>query len=588
MTRPLVIIDDSRSGTNWPWVFAEPISIVCASAPEEVEAAIRSIERELKCGRYVAGYVSYEFGYLLEPRLALLIPRARAVPLLWFGIFKQPSVIEFPDDYFAGLAQGNAYAGPLTHEWNEEAYGLRFRRLHELIAAGDIYQANLSFRSSFAFAGDPLKLYVNLRKSAAAGHCAYVDDGTRQILSLSPELFFSVSPDLSVTARPMKGTTARSGDPGSDAAARAHLQTSDKERAENLMIVDLLRNDLGRIARSGTVSVEELFAIETYPTLHQMVSTITASLKPCVGVRQVLQALFPCGSVTGAPKIRAMEVIADLESSVRGIYCGAIGHFAPDRSAKFNVAIRTLTIIGARGELGIGGAVVHDSRLESEYAECLLKARYFEAARRPLELVETLRWRGFDGFTRLDRHLARMCGSAGAFGIPFDERSARRALNGAVRDGAGQMRVRLRLSEDGSFACVAEPLQDSSLMWRFMISNIRVSSGDLLRRHKTSWRDLYEAELEQARALGCDEVVFLNERGEVTEGSRTNIFVRTGGRLATPDLSCGLLNGCLRQELIEVKVCEERTLLGTDLGQLKEIYLGNSLRGLMRAELVGS
>ena len=242
---------------------------------------------------------------------------------------------------------------------------------------------------------------AQLRARSAAAHGAFIDDGERQILSLSPELFFDLSPDGQLTAKPMKGTIARGADLQSDADARAALAASVKDRAENLMIVDLLRNDLGRIAEIGSVRVEDLFAVETYPTLHTMVSTVKARLKPGSDIAAIVRALFPCGSITGAPKIRAMEIIRELEASPRGVYCGAIGHFAPDGSARFNVAIRTLTIRGGAGELGIGGAVVQDSASGAEYDECLLKARYYEAARRPLELIETLRWSPDEGFVRL-------------------------------------------------------------------------------------------------------------------------------------------------------------------------------------------
>ena len=292
--------------------------------------------------------------------------------------------------------------------------------MKEALAAGDIYQANLSFRAGFAFAGAPRALYEQLRAASLAPYCAYMDffdeknGGTRQILSLSPELFFQIEGG-DIISRPMKGTSAREGD---DAAARAALATSPKDRAENLMIVDLIRNDLGRIAETGSVTVRDLFAVETYPTLHTMVSTVTAKLRPGTDIAAIVRALFPCGSITGAPKIRAMEILRALETSPRGAYCGAIGCFAPDGAARFNVAIRTLTISGGAGTLGIGGGVVQDSREASEYAECLLKARFFEAARRPLELIETLKFES--GFVRLDRHLARMAASARRFDLAFD------------------------------------------------------------------------------------------------------------------------------------------------------------------------
>ena len=549
--------------------FTAPETVVAAHEPGEVALALSALEAARRAGKWAAGYFSYELGYLLEPRLAPLLPKDRAVPLLWFGIFDGPAP--------PGAAPGTrAYAGPLAHEWTEAAYAARFARVHGLIGAGDIYQANLSFRSRFAFAGDPRALYEHLR---GAPHCAYIDDGERQILSLSPELFFDLTADGKLTARPMKGTAARGHNDASDAAARETLRTSAKNRAENLMIVDLLRNDLGRMAELGSVRAERLYEIETYPTVHQMVSTITAQLKPGTSIEQILRALFPCGSVTGAPKIRAMEIIREMEASPRGAYCGAIGHFAPDGSARFNVAIRTLTISGNSGELGIGGAVVHDSNASGEYAECLLKARYFETARKPLELIETLRHAPGEGFTRLELHLERMKNSAETFGLKFDREAAMRALESGIL--GTPARIRLTLNEAGEFDAISAPLAPDKPLWKFAISPIRINSADLLNRHKTNWREIYDGEFKRLSGE-CDEVIFLNEKSEIVEGSRTNIFARIGGKLFTPPLSSGALDGCLRRELIENGECEERVLTLPDL-ENAEIYLGNSLRGLIPA-----
>ena len=583
---PLILLDDARAGHERVLRFCSPLKIVAARELAEVAPALESIETALQAGRFAAGYFSYELGYLLEPRLCALLPNPRAMPLLWFGIFENAEFLEkaAAETLFSVADGGRAYTGPLRHEWDRAAYKQRFALVHDWTAAGDIYQANLSFRSRFRLAGDPFALYAALRRQSRMAYGAYLDDGTRQILSLSPELFFTLDADGRLTAKPMKGTAARAAEPSADAASRARLASSVKERAENLMIVDLLRNDLGRVAETGSVTVENLFAVETYPTLHTLVSTVAAQKKPPVAVTEIVRALFPCGSVTGAPKIRAMEIIRALEESSRGVYCGAIGYFAPDGSAKFNVAIRTLTISGDRGELGIGGAVTYDSRADAEYEECLLKARYYENARRPLTLIETLRWEPGQGFVRLPRHLARMQASAAFFDIAFDGDGALRTLERAA-SGAGQgLRVRLTLDEAGVFGRSATPWGAQPPFWRFAISSERVRSTDLFLRHKTDWRDLYEEEYARAgRDLHCDEVLFLNERGELAEGSRSNIFVEREGMLLTPPLSAGCLNGCLRQELLEQGRCTEAVLTPVDLESAEAIYCGNSLRGLVRA-----
>lgn len=554
---PTVILDDAAPGRMLR--FTGNCGVIRADKPQEVTDALALMEEERSRGRFVAGYFSYELGLLLEPKFNSLLPPDRDVPLLWFGVFesREPFVLE---------PTARAYAGPLRHEWDKGGYHARFERVRRYIRDGDIYQANLSFRSRFAFAGDPRALYAKLRARSNAAYGAYIDDGERQILSLSPELFFDLSADGRITAKPMKGTIARGTDPVSDAAARAALAASEKDRAENLMIVDLLRNDLGRIAGLGSVSVENLFAVETYPTLHTMVSTVHARMRQGTDIAQLLHAIFPCGSVTGAPKIRAMEIIRELEASPRGLYCGAIGVFAPDGSARFNVAIRTLTIRGNRGELGIGGAVVQDSTSRSEFEECLLKARYYESARRPLELIETLRSDG----GRLERHLARMARSAAYFGIPFDR--ARFVLPRLDEPS----RLRIVLDESGALACTAAPLDKSPARWTYAVSPNRVRSDDVLARHKTNWRD------HLAPLAGVDETVFLNERGEVAEGSRSTVFLARDGTLLTPPLSAGVLDGVLRRELIEQGRCREAVLTPRDL-ESGQVWLGNSLRGLILA-----
>ena len=557
----LVILEDGPSARR---VYRHPRAILSARAAAEIPPVLAAIDAALDQGLHVAGWLGYELGIALEPRLQSLTPDAG--PLLHLGIFDGPSLD-------APQPSGRAYAGPLAWEWDEAAYERRFGQVKAYIAAGDIYQANLSFRARFAFAGDPLALYEALREKSGAGHCAYVDDGARQLLSLSPELFFAQGQDRTLTARPMKGTAPRQDD---DEKARQRLAASEKDRAENLMIVDLIRNDLSRIAEAGSVGVRDLFQVETYPTLHTMVSTVSARKRVDADAADILRALFPCGSVTGAPKIRAMEILRELETSPRGAYCGAIGFFAPDGSARFNVAIRTLTVTGGTGELGIGGGVVQDSKEESEYAECRLKARFFESARRPLELIETLRFE--NGFPRGDRHLARMAASATLFGLAFDRDKAERALADAVGDAAGPLRVRLSLDEAGSHNAAAAPLPPNPPCWSWRLSQQRTQSKDLLLRHKTSWRELHDREAAQA---GTDEVLFRNERDEITEGARSNIFVRRGGMLLTPPLEAGVLNGCLRAELIERKQAREERLTAEDLGG--EVFLGNSLRGLIPA-----
>jgi para-aminobenzoate synthetase/4-amino-4-deoxychorismate lyase len=563
----LVILDDAVAARRR--VYSGALAVIAADTPREVPAALAAVEDALAQGRHIAGWLGYELGYALEGRFG----EAPSGPLLRLGVFEGPGQ--------APPVQGRAYAGPLRLEWDAAAYGRRFAAVKDYIAAGDIYQANLSFRARFAFAGQPRALYEQLLAQSGAAHCGFVDffdektGGTRQLLSLSPELFFDLAADGALTVRPMKGTRARGTD---DNAERAALAASAKDRAENLMIVDLIRNDLSRIAAPGSVAVSDLFKVETYPTLHTMVSTVTARKRADAGVAGILRALFPCGSVTGAPKIRAMEILRELETSPRGAYCGAVGYFAPapdnQFSARFNVAIRTLTLQDGEGELGIGGGVVQDSRADSEYAECLLKARFFEAARHPIELIETLRWDG--AFVRLKAHFARMEKSAAVFGLRFSEAAARAALEAAVAGHSGPSRLRLVLNEAGGHSAAAHDLPPNPAHWTYALAAERADSADALLRHKVSWRELYDAP-----HPGSDELVFRNERGELTEGARSNIFIERDGMLLTPPLEAGVLPGILRAELIAQGRAREAALTPGDLDGT--VYFGNSLRGLIPA-----
>lgn len=552
----LVILDNAQRRQ----VFRHPSATIAANSADQVPTALEAVTAALAQGRHVAGWLGYELGYALEPRLA---PLAAPGPLLRLGVF------EAPDDE-APSATSRAYAGPLKPEWDAGDYAARFGRVKDYIAAGDIYQANLSFRARFAFLGEALALYEQLLRQSGAGHCAFVDDGERQILSLSPELFFDLAADSRLTVRPMKGTAPRGTDQEGE---RAALGASPKDRAENLMIVDLIRNDLSRIAQAGSVEVKDMFKVESYPTLHAMVSTVTAQKRTDQDVTNILRALFPCGSVTGAPKIRAMEILAELEASPRGPYCGAVGCFSPDGSARFNVAIRTLVLKDGQGALGLGGGVVQDSRAPDEYAECLVKARFFETARQPLELVETLRHER--GFVRLEAHLARMGASARALGLAFDDAAARTALDQAVAGCTGPLRVRLTLDEAARHRASAQDLPADPPHWTFRLASARSQSGDILLRHKTNWRDLYDQPHPD-----CDELLFCNERGELTEGARSTLFIKCRDTLLTPPLASGVLPGVLRAELLAQGRAQEAVLTEADLGA--EVWFGNSLRGLVR------
>ena len=433
--------------------------------------------------------------------------------------------------------------------------------------------------------GDPFATYIALREKARSGGCAFLRFADEDILSFSPELFFRVQ-GRRISARPMKGTTARGPSIDDDARQRGALPADEKQRAENLMIVDLLRNDLARVAKPGSVEVTDLFTTETYPRFHTLTSGISAELAPQASFSSIVRSLFPCGSVTGAPKIRAMEIIREVEEGPRGVYCGAIGYVTRDAMA-FNVGIRTVVLRDGAAEVGVGGGIVWDSEPASEYAECMLKARFLTEAHEPFRLIETMRWVRGEGFHLLERHLARLRASSRYFGFRCDEAAIRRTLSRVVQTLDGVQRVRLTLGGAGDVRVEVEAiaLPAPGTVWRYALARERVDSGDWRFQHKTTLRALYDRELAAQRAAtGCDEVVFLNERGEVTEGSRTNVFVERDGVWLTPPLSSGVLDGCLRREMIEQGAPRvvERVLFPADLAR-GNVWFGNALRGLVRA-----
>jgi len=370
MTRaaPFVCLDDSLSGRTL--LFERPVEILSASAPREAFKVLDRMESLRRSGLELAGYLAYELGYLFEPRLAPLLPDNRQVPLIRFGAFEAARAGDVP------AGDERAVVNRLDPAWSLQTYATRFERVRDYIAAGDVYQINLTFPLNGVLDGDPLGLYRVLRKRQPVAHGGVVALGPEIILSLSPELFFELEGGV-VRSRPMKGTARRGLGPHEDMMIARDLKEDEKQRAENLMIVDLLRNDIGRLSRIGTVRVPQLFTVETYNTLHQMTSTVEGELAGALSIREILAGLFPCGSVTGAPKIRAMEIIRELEATPRGVYCGAIGRIAADGSMRFNVAIRTLTVLpDNRFLLNVGSGLVADSRADTEYEECLLKARF--------------------------------------------------------------------------------------------------------------------------------------------------------------------------------------------------------------------
>ena len=569
--QPFVLLDDAACGRSL--LFTRPLETLAAHQPHEVAPALARLMR----GGDWAGYIGFEAGHALEPRLARLHRAPPAgQPLLWFARFAEVTEVE-PAALLAGHGPARtALVRPLVSEADHAA---AVARVLALIAAGDIYQANLTFPAEVPFSGHPLALYARLRAANAAPHGALVHDGCRWLLSLSPELFFQLDAGR-LTTRPMKGTARRGPTATDDQALATALGADPKNRAENLMIVDLLRNDLSRVATD--VQVPALFEVETYPSILQMTSTITARLRPGLGAADVLAALFPCGSVTGAPKIRATQVIAEVEPHPRGVYTGSIGCVRANGDAQFNVAIRTLVIPGGSNtaNLGLGSGVVADSEAGAEWQECLAKAGFL--GRRPLpDLIETLRIES-GTLPDLDLHLARMAASAGFLGHVFDAAAARRlAFQSAA--GVAQGRLRLLAGPAGHLAAQVSALPPPPpAPLRVRIVPLPVAVDDWRLFHKTSDRAFYD---EARRAAGTPEVLFARSDGQLTEGSFTSLFVPHGDALLTPPAAAGLLPGVLRARLMAQGRAKEAPLVAADLA--KGFFLGNALRGLMPAVLDG-
>lgn len=574
---PFVLLDDARRGGADARLYRDPVRIVTADRPEAVQPALDALDAARAEGLHAAGYLAYEAGHALEPRLGT--PRASS-PLLWFGLFERYEAIA-ADDVTALLPDPRgAWIGRPRPGITRAAYDAAFARVHEWIEAGDIYQANLSCRASVRVAGDPLAAYAAIRTRAAAGYGGIVWTGDDWLLSFSPELFFALRGG-ELIARPMKGTTPRGTTPEEDEAAKAALAIDPKQRAENLMIVDLMRNDLTRIAAPGSVRVPELFKVETYPTLHTMVSTVSARLAEGNSIGDVLAATFPCGSITGAPKIRAMEVIGAVEPDARGPYTGSIGRIDADGDAAFNVAIRTLHLPDASetASIGLGSGVVADSRAGEEWDECLAKGAFLTRGQRQVDLIETMAFDPAEGIPLLERHLARMKASAQALGFAFDRHAARNELQAATFRLRAPARVRLLLSRNGNVAIGTAPMPAApegpvtvALLPR------QVAPRDFRLAHKTSDRSVYP------RCEDAFETLYVDAGGYLTEGSFTSIFVARGGTLLTPPLSRGILPGVLRAELIETGRAVEAELTPGDLAG--GFFIGNALRGLVSAVTV--
>ena len=606
-SEPLVRFDalgPQSAGAAKSYRFVDCVEQVQADDPAQVAGVLDRVERWAHGGGHAAGFVSYEAATALEPA-ATVHPNSTIAPLVWFGLFRRRVEIE-PLTQLDSDAEGGYELAPLRPTLDLDSYTSAIDKVQDYIAAGDSYQVNLTQRLRGTVSGDVRELYADMCLNQRAAYCALIELEDLTVLSASPELFFAMR-DGELYMRPMKGTRRRGRWLEEDEQMASSLMASAKDRAENVMIVDLIRNDLGRVSQTGSVTVEDLWELECYQTVWQMTSGVRARCRPDVSLAQLFAALFPSGSVTGAPKIRTMEIIVELEDSSRGIYTGAIGFVSPPTAdhggsatgrgvtsleSVFNVAIRTACIDSRTGivESGVGGGITHYSNAQDEYDEALLKARFWSLPvprGGEFQLLETLLLCTEEGYFLLDRHLRRLQASADYFAFSCSVEAVEAdLLEHSASLTAGHHRVRLTLSAAGEAVVTSRPLEDltEAEPWPVRICGRAVDRGDVFLYHKTTRRTVYEERL--ADHPDCRDVILCNEAGEVTECSIGNLVLDMDGSLLTPARSSGLLAGTFREHLLEADVLRECVLSVADVQEARRVFMINSVRKWVELSLV--
>lgn len=576
--------------TDRSYLFLRPHEELIAHTPNDLDTLFREIDRHVSAGSFVAGYFHYECGtHLLGMPLDSRATHVPEKPIAWLGVFR--SRVEF--DHSSGTIHGDLStiegeaSVPELHSFIEvdefqidpKNYRDRFDRIQNYLQAGDTYQVNFTDRIVGKINSTPLAIYNDLLRQQPVPYAAMITKASETILSFSPELFFRTSHGK-IIVRPMKGTWARGRNVKEDRAASDRLVHDEKNRSEHVMIVDLLRNDLGRICEFGSIKVEKLFDPERYRTLIQMTSTISGQLRAELSPSDVFRALFPSGSVTGAPKKRTMEIIRELELNPRAIYTGSIGYFGPGGESCFNVAIRTMMLRASGFVLGVGGGITAGSDASDEYEECLLKAAFLSHRAPSFSLIETMR--AVDGIPLLDLHMKRLAESAEYFDIRYDGRRLRDELTAVARAcGSVESRVRVELNDAGFWKISTTLLKPSQWHGGVLLADKPVNSRDIFRHHKTTHRQFFEQQLELARDAGFDEVIFLNESAALTEGAISNIFLYANNKWITPALTCGVLPGVYRSTLVSsLPAVVEREVYSADLIAAEKIFVCNALHGV--------
>lgn len=583
MQPPWARFDDLRAHTAVQC--SAPYRVLVANRPDEVTRVLAEVEEATDCGAWAFGYVAYEAAAGLDPQLVVHPSAPWGMPLVWFGLCDEPTTVPALDEDGQEWPASSAKWSPT---WSPAAYSGDVAQIRSHIAAGDTYQCNLTMRMAGRVDGDPFGLYRQLALGQRGAHNAYLNLGHFVVASASPELFFERRGN-EVLVRPMKGTSRRGRHLGEDDMLAHQLRSSAKERAENVMIVDLIRNDLAHVSEIGSVAVPALFTVERYETVLQLTSDVVARLRPQTGLLDLFRALFPCGSVTGAPEGSSMKVIRSIEPTPRGVYCGAIGLVGPPDApvrARFSVAIRTAIVDTGTGEAlyGTGGGITWDSNPAAEHAEMLTKAAVLNHRPREFELLETMRYEPSTGVRNRDRHLHRLAESAEHLRFRFDPSVAVEALRSRLT-GRDAARVRLRVSRSGRVGIDVEPLPTAAANPLLLALNDEpIDPSDWWLYHKTTIREPYERR--SHRRPDADDVIMVNNRHELTETTRATLALQFDQDWYTPPLTSGCLPGVERGRLLDHGVLQERVLRPADLAQAQSLAVISSLRGWRRARLL--
>jgi len=558
-------------------LFTKPLRIHQTNQLDEVLPIMNEVQQELDQGYYAAGFVSYEAAPAFDH--SFRVKEGGKVPLIWFGIFETPVNGD-------GLTyERNLYE---TSNWESDTskadYENAFHKIKQKIENGHTYQVNYTMKLGSTFKGNAFTYYQDLAKAQSSTYSAYLDIGNLKLLSASPELFFDWKNDV-ITTRPMKGTVKRGFSLEEDVQQKEWLRLSEKNKAENLMIVDLLRNDLGVIAEAGTVKVDELFTIEQYPTVWQMTSTISAKTNPATTFIDIFKALFPCGSITGAPKISTMNIIANLEKSPRNVYCGAIGYLTPNREAVFNVPIRTVVIDDETNQMeyGVGGGITWDSTINEEYNEAYLKAELLTATTPDFNLLETIKLQN-GRYDLLERHVERLQQTADYFGINISIVDIQKELGAcAYHNRLSTKKIRLLVAKDGTFALEAADIVPIDGVKEVVLADSPINKNNPFLYHKTTNRNIYQAI--HKKFNDYFDVLLFNEKNELTEFTNGNLVLKIKEDYVTPPVQSGLLPGTFREELLKTNQIIEKTVTLDDLQKASKIWFINSVRGWVEVNL---